>query len=332
MAPGLLLSEPQSDMHDRLNEDQGSTKPTVYMLDKLHSEATKHAQCLFNVVLPSDPELQNWQQNAEFILMKSSSLSAEEINKAQRLRAIGKQGVGIDRIDAKACQSRGIDIINTPGVNATAVAELVLALTMSVAREIASVHGRLVQDQQVGKESCSGLIMTGKTIGLVGMGNIGKAVARIFKGAFNAKIVAYDPYMPASAWGELPHVRASTVAEVIETADVLSVHVPLTPSTRDLVGYKQMLNMKPTAIIINAARGGIVNELDLARAVKEGVIWGAGLDCHEEEPPTKARYEALWSSGRIVSTPHIGAATAQTQMETAKAAVDLLYDHISKSR
>ena len=330
MAPGVLTTDPHSD--DARHGTQQSSKPTVYMIDKLHPIATKHAQALFNVVLPTDPEVRNWQSNAEYVLMKSSSLTAEEIDAAVKLRAIGKQGVGIDRIDAEACKRRNITILNTPGINANAVAELVLALTMSVAREVSSVHGRLMQSERVGKESCSGLILTGKTLGLLGMGNIGKAVARMFSGAFGAKVVAYDPYMPADAWHDLPHARASTVEEVIQSADVLSVHVPLTPSTRDLVGYKQMLTMKPTSIIINAARGGIVNEEDLAKAVSEGVIWGAGLDCHEEEPPSKERYEALWATGRVVSTPHIGAATAQTQMETAKAAVDRLYAFTQESR
>ena len=118
------------------------------------------------------------------------------------------------------------------------------------------------------------------------------------------------------------------MAEVLEKADVLSVHVPLTEKTRDLVRYEDMAAMKSNAIIINTARGGIINEEDLARALTDNLIWGAGLDCHEQEPPTKEKYGKLWSHPRVISTPHIGAATAQTQVETATAAIAKLYDFI----
>lgn len=300
-------------------------RPTVYVLDKFHPDAITYCQERFRTILPGDKGHSNWRQNAEFLLIRSSYLTAEDVAACPRLRAIGKQGVGIDKIDANACADRDIKIFNTPGVNAQAVAEIVLALTMSLAREIPQIHTRQMQGNLVPKESCSGLIMNKKTIGLLGMGNIGQAVARIFRGAFQAEVIAYDPFMPLNAWADIPHQRVATVDEVLKASDVLSVHVPLTPETRNMLSYRGMSLMKPTAIVVNAARGGIVNEEDLCRALAEGLIWGAGLDCHEEEPPSKARYEALWSQ-RVVSTPHVGAATAQTQKETAIAAVQRLHE------
>lgn len=299
--------------------------PTVYVLDKFHPDAITYCQERFRTILPGDKGHSSWRQNAEYLLIRSSYLTAEDVAACPRLRAIGKQGVGIDKIDAKACADRDIKILNTPGVNAQAVAEIVLALTMSLAREIPQIHTRQMQGNLVPKESCSGLIMNKKTIGLLGMGNIGQAVARIFRGAFQAEVIAYDPFMPLNAWADIPHRRVTTVDEVLEASDVLSVHVPLTPETRNMLSYQELSLMKPTAIVVNAARGGIVNEEDLCRALAEGLIWGAGLDCHEEEPPSKARYEALWSQ-RVVSTPHVGAATAQTQKETAIAAVQRLHE------
>ena len=137
--------------------------------------------------------------------------------------------------------------------------------------------------------------------------------------------------MPDHAWDDLEHTRARTVSHVLCESDVVSVHVPLTPETRDLIRYEDMATMKSNAIIINTARGGIVNEADLLRALTDGVIWGAGLDCHEQEPPTAEKYSKLWKHPRVVSTPHIGAATAQTQMETAMAAVDKLYTFVTSS-
>lgn len=323
MAPALIQPEATDFQDDYIIHHEA--KPTVYMLDTFHPSAVKHAQNLFHVILPTDSEIHNWMERAQYVLVRSSALSAETVSAARSLRAIGKQGVGIDKINEAACRKTGIAILNTPGVNASAVAELTLALTMAVARDIGSIHGRMCQGEVVKKETCSGLVLSGKTIGLIGMGNIGKAVARMFHGAFAADIIAYDPYMPHDTWADLRHTRASSVGEVLARADVLSIHVPLTPSTKGLIGYKEMQLMKSTAIIINAARGGIVDEEDLVRAVQEGLIWGAGLDCHEEEPPTKERYGKLWSTGRVISTPHIGAATSQTQMETAMAAIDRLY-------
>lgn len=318
MAPARIADDLPSQ-----TETHVSSKPTVYLMDTFHPAAVSHAQKLFNAILPGTPEHQNWR-DAQYLLMRSSRLSAEDIASCPNLRAIGKQGVGIDKIDADACASRDIKIFNTPGVNARAVAELVLSLATSVARDISSIGIRQSQGQQVTKESCSGLILYQKTIGVIGMGNIGKTVAKIFRGAFEAPIIAYDPFMPADAWSDLPHQRAKTVEEVLQASDVVTIHVPLTNDTRNLISLPELRMMKRTAILINASRGGIVHETDLQQGLAEGLIWGAGLDCHEQEPPTQAKYEGLWSQ-RVVSTPHIGAATAQTQMETATAAVDFLY-------
>jgi phosphoglycerate dehydrogenase-like enzyme len=304
-------------------------KHTVYFLDTFHPEATAHAQSLFNVILPATPEHANWRQEARYLLIRGSYLTADDVASCPNLKAIGKQGVGIDKIDAAACAERGIKIFNTPGVNARAVAELVLALTSSVARDIPAISVKQNSGLRVPKEACNGLVLYQKTLGVIGMGNIGKTVAKIFSGGFEASLVAYDPFAPADAWSDLPHTRVSSIEELLQAADVVTIHVPLTSDTRDLIAYKEMTLMKRNAILINASRGGIINEVDLERALAEGLIWGAGLDCHEQEPPTQEKYSALWSQ-RVVSTPHIGAATSQTQMETAKAAVDLLYKYITE--
>jgi phosphoglycerate dehydrogenase-like enzyme len=235
---------------------------------------------------------------------------------------------GIDKIDASACRERDIKIFNTPGVNAQAVAETVLTLTMSVARQVGRITSKQSLGYSVPKETCSGLIISGKTVGIVGMGNIGQKVARIFQGGLGCSIVAYDPLLPEDAWADIPHTRAKTLEQVLQTSDVVTLHIPLLPQTRGLISYPQISQMKRNAILINTARGGIINEVDLERALQEELIFGAGLDCHEQEPPTRERYGALWDTGRVVSTPHIGAATGQTQMETAMAAVDRLAEYI----
>ena len=320
----MALGRPQEKQSPSVNLLE---KPTVYLLDKFHPDVIEYCKNNFNAILPGTPEHVDWRQKARYLLMRSSSLTAEDVESCPNLLAIGKQGVGIDKIDAAACAARGIKIFNTPGVNAGAVAEIVLCLTMAVAREVGRIAVKQVQGELVPKETCSGLLLTGKTIGVIGMGNIGKTVAQMFRGAFNANVVAYDPFLPADAWSDLTHTRASTVDEILKASDVVTIHVPLTKDTRDMISYPQFQIMKRNAILVNASRGGIVNESDLETALRERLIFGAGLDCHQQEPPSKEKYSRLWELG-VVSTPHVGAATEQTQVETGVTAAKFLLEYI----
>ncbi|KAL4935905.1 hypothetical protein BDV06DRAFT_217067 [Aspergillus oleicola] len=296
-------------------------KRTVYLIDTLHLDAVEHAKTLFNVVLPSDPEVKNWRDNASAVVIRGSYITADDIARAPNLIAIGKHGVGIDKIDQSACAKRGIKILNTPGANARDVAELVVSLTMTVARSIRSITTRQMT-APVPKETCSGLTLYKKTIGIIGMGDIGRTVAEIFHRGFDAELIAFDAFILDDAWPHLPHKRAQSAQEVIAAADILTLHIPLTDETRNMLSYKQLRQMKPDAILINAARGGIVNEEDLTRVLSEGHLWGAGLDCHEQEPPSFEKYGKLWENLNVVSTPHIGAATNTAQRSSSMAAVN----------
>lgn len=317
--------------HNLSHSTTTSVKPTVYVIDAFNPLAIAHAKTLFNVILPEDPRFADWRKNATSILVRGSYVTAGDIASCPNLTAIGKHGVGIDKIDQDACAKRGIKILNTPGANARDVAELVLALTMAVARDIRSITVRQMS-KPVPKETCNGLTLYGKTIGIIGMGNIGRTVAEIFRGAFDADVVACDVFMPDDAWPHIPHTRVQTTQEVLERADIISVHVPLTKETANMISYDQIRAMKQDAILINAARGGIVNEADLGRALSEGHLWGAGLDCHEQEPPTLEKYGALWEHLNVISTPHIGAATTRAQTASAMAAVNNLYQHVKTTQ
>lgn len=307
---------------------RSSPKPTVYALDSFPPQAIEHAKKLFNLIQSNDKEFRNWHQNATALLVRSSYVTEDDIKNCTNLVAIGKHGVGIDKIHQESCAKRGIKILNTPGANARDVAELVVTLALSVARGIRSITTRQMSEP-VRKETCNGLTLYKRTIGIIGMGNIGRTVAEIFQAGFNAEIIAFDAYMPQEAWPHIRHIRAGSVDEVISKSDVLTLHVPLTPETRNMIAYPQMMAMKKDAILINAARGGIVNEADLMKVLLEGHLWGAGLDCHEQEPPTFEKYSALWENLNVVSTPHIGAATSRAQLASATAAIDNLYNYLT---
>jgi phosphoglycerate dehydrogenase-like enzyme len=333
-----LVSDYSNMAPSRIESDQATTecaqtpnssKATMYLLENFPAKAVRHCQSLFNTVLPDDPEITKWQQNADAILVREKTISAADIEGAHKLRVIGKQGTGIDIIDQDACAKRGIPILNTPGVNAQSVAELVLGLTMAVARQLRTISVKQASGAEVRKEHCCGTTLANKTIGILGMGNIGTAVARMFRGAFNASVFACDPFAPADAWADIPHTRVQTWEEMLSHVDVLTIHVPLNKDTRGMVGAEQLGKMRPGAILINVARGGIVNEDALTEALEQDSIFGAGLDCHEEEPPTLRKYERLWATGRVVSTPHIGATTAETQVSTATCAISNVHKYLS---
>lgn len=303
----------------------------MYLLEVFPEDSIRYCQTLFNTILPTDPEVENWRENADAILVREKVISAQDIASACRLRAIGKQGTGIDIIDQEACEKRGIRICNTPGVNAESVAELVLALTMTIARQLRSISVRQAAGEEVRKEHCSGVMLKHKSIGILGMGAIGSAVARMFRAAFDARIFAYDPFAPANAWGDIPHTRVQDFEEMLPHVDMLTLHIPLNNQTRGLIGAMQLAAMKSDAILINVARGGIVDEEALIEALNNGRLFGAGLDCHDEEPPTLQRYERLWKTDKVVSTPHIGATTRETVIRTATAAMDNVYTYLKSA-
>lgn len=320
MAPGRIDDSPVRDQ-----APEGQDKPALYIIDNFHPAVHEFCEANFNAYSPGHPEQPNWRENAEYILVKGSYVTEKDIAACRKLRAIGKQGVGIDKIDQKACEARGIRIFNTPGLNARTVAELTLSLTMDVARQVSSIMSRQTAGITVQREKCNGTLLEGKSIGVIGMGHIGRAVAKLFRGAMDSEVIAYDPFLPVDAWTDIPHTRVENLDELLVASDVVSVHMPLTPDTVGLISYPHMKLMKSTSILINAARGGIINEKDLERALREHEIWGAGLDCHEQEPPTKEKYGALWDLG-VVSTPHIGATTRETQAITGTAAAKFVLE------
>ncbi|OXH42517.1 D-3-phosphoglycerate dehydrogenase [Cryptococcus neoformans] len=310
-------------------------KPRVFALDPLHSEALTLAEKHFDLVLPDDEEGDQWREKAQGLLVRGSYVTAEDLERATsmkggKLRYISKQGTGVDKIDIANAKKLGIPVMNTPGVNAQAVAELAFGMMISLARQTPSIDCRIRKGASVTKlDGWKGQMLYGKTLGVIGGGNIGLLVAKMFAGAFSGKIVLYDPYLKSlDTWhSAIPTAsihKVSEINELLTTSDIVTIHVPLTPSTENLISAPQFKIMKPTAILINTARGGIINEEDLAQALLNEEIFAAGLDAFTAEPPSLARYPDLCASERVLMLPHIGAACESVQQATCLAMVQNL--------
>ncbi len=251
-------------------------------------------------------------EEVEAIILRVFPVDAALMDKLPNLKIISKHGVGCNTIDIDAAKERGIIVTNTPGANANSVAELIVGLMLDICRNI-SVADRKSQAGEfasIAPKEMTGIELTGKTLGLIGAGNIARIVGKILMGGFDAKVIAYDPYMPADAMESFGYEKVETVAEVIERSDIVNVSVPLTPETENLIAGDMFDKFKPNAILVNAARGGIVNEDDLYDALKAGKLRAAACDAFVTEPPTAATTK-LYELDNFIGTPHIGAGTEE---------------------
>jgi D-3-phosphoglycerate dehydrogenase len=294
----------------------------VYVLDRMHPGGVELLARHGEVVRWDDPRVGGWHADAEGIIVRLTPVAAGDLARAKRLKAVVKHGVGVDNIDLAAARDKGVVVCNTPGVNADAVAELALGLALAVARRVAECDRRIRADGTIDRAQFLGVELGGKTVGVIGMGNIGTRVARKFHAAFGARILAYDPYVPADHWPDIPHERLASLDEMWPRADVVTPHVPLTAETRGIIGRAGLARMKPTAIVVNAARGGVVDEQALLDALKAGKIFGAGLDVFAAEPPTSR--DPLLGLPNVVATPHAGGNTLETLAKSSIACAQTL--------
>jgi len=242
------------------------------------------------------------------IVRSATKVTAELIGIGTQLRAIGRAGVGVDNVDVAAASERGVAVFNAPGGNTIAAAELTVALLIAVARKIPAAEASL-RGGKWDRAGFKGVELLGKTLGLIGAGRIGGEVALRCQ-AFGMGVVVYDPYLSEERADELG-VQLVTLGEVLDLGDFISIHVPLTEETRGICGADALERMKPTAFVVNASRGGVVDEVALAAALHKGHIAGAALDVFEEEPlPVDS---PLREAPNLVLTPHLGASTAEAQ-------------------
>jgi len=259
---------------------------------------------------PNEERLVELAKDVEAIIVRSKpKVTRKVIEAAPRLKVIGRAGVGLDNIDLEAAKERGIKVVNSPGASSRSVAELAVALMFNVARKIAFADRKMREGQWV-KKQCMGIELEGKTLGIVGFGRIGYQIAKIAK-ALGMNVLLYDPYPNEERAKEVGGTFAS-LEDLLRESDVVTLHVPLVEQTYHLINEERLRLMKPTAILINAARGAVVDTGALVKALKEGWIAGAGLDVYEEEPLPKDH--PLTKLDNVVLTPHIGASTEEAQM------------------
>ncbi len=287
------------------------TKPVVLIAEEL-SPATIEALGPDFEVRSCDganrDELLPALADVDAVLIRSATkMDAEAIAAAKQLKVIARAGVGLDNVDVQSATQAGVMVVNAPTSNITSAAELAVGLLLATARNIAPASQAL-KGGAWKRSKYSGVELLDKTVGVVGLGRIGALVAERLKG-FGMKIIAYDPYASPAKAGQLG-AQLVSLDELLAQSDFITIHLPKTPETLGLIGEEALTKVKPSVRIINAARGGIVDEAALARAIGEGRVAGAGVDVFATEPTTES---PLFEHESVVVTPHLGASTDEAQ-------------------
>lgn len=270
----------------------------------------------FEVVMVKDsssPEFASELKTASGLIVRSATrVDAAMLEAAPDLRVVGRAGVGVDNIDVDAASERGVAVMNSPGGNTISAAELTMALMLAIARRVTEAD-RSIREGRWERSTLQGVELRGKTLGVIGAGRIGWEVAERCR-AFGMRVIVYDPYLALERVDEL-HPLLVSFDRLIESSDIITLHVPLNAETRGMIGTETLGRMKKGAFVLNVSRGGVVDEEALARALTDGRIAGAGLDVYEHEPISPD--SPLLQAPNLVLTPHLGASTKEAQVQVA---------------
>jgi len=254
------------------------------------------------------------------VVRSQTQVSAEVIEAGKKLQVIGRAGVGVDNINVEEATRRGILVVNAPSGNTVSAAEHSIALMLSLARHIPQANAAL-KSCVWRRSDFMGTEVRGKTLGIIGLGNVGSGVARRALG-LEMKLIAYDPFISVDHARNL-QVELVSLEQLLKESDFISLHMPLTKSTKGLIGAKELILVKPTARIINTARGGLIDEEALVRAIKENRVAGAAIDVFIKEPCTES---ILFENDKIIVTPHLGASTTEAQVLAATEVAEQIVD------
>jgi phosphoglycerate dehydrogenase-like enzyme len=260
-------------------------------------------------------ELKKIISNFDILIVRNKTqVNKEILENASSLKFIGRLGVGLDNIDTEYCRNNNIHVQPATGMNADSVAEYVINSSLSLLKNVPLMH----QETSLGnwpRTSISSRELNGKIFGLMGFGLIAKKVSTLAK-IFNAHIIAYDPFIDSSIANKF-NIKLVDMHEIFEKADVISIHLPLTPTTKDLLNYDAFTKMKKQPIIINSSRGSIINEDDLLRAYDEKLIFGFALDVYETEPAPKIFLNSIKNNTNCILTPHIAGITEESNIRVS---------------
>lgn len=258
------------------------------------------------------------------VVRSATKVTAEIIEAAENLKVVGRAGTGVDNVDMAAATKKGIVVMNTPGGNTVTTAEHAVSMMMALARKIPQATASMKRGEWE-KKKFEGTEITGKTLGILGVGNIGSVVASRALG-LRMTVLAYDPFISAEAADKLG-VTLVSMDDLFKRSDFISIHVPLTAETKGIVNAEAFKKMKKGVKIINCARGGIVNEADLAEAIKAKIVSGAACDVFEKEPPLADN--PLVGLEEVILTPHLGASTFEAQENVAVAIAEQIADYLT---
>jgi D-3-phosphoglycerate dehydrogenase len=298
-------------------------RPKVLVTENIHPIGWATLRGTTEAVAWPGPEKQPLKEavaDVEAILVRVAKLPPEVIRAAPRLKIIAKHGVGYDNINIPAATAAGVIVTNTPQANSTSVAEHALALLLAVARRIGESDRDLALKQIRPQKVYQGLELSGKVMGIVGLGSAGLRLARMAGQGLDMRVIGFDPYR--DPWPEGVE-RCRELDPLLAQADFVSIHVPLTPETRNLIGPTALTRMKPTCILVNTSRGGIVDEVAVGEAVRAGRLAGVGLDVIVDEPLRPDH--PLSGVPNVILTPHMAGVTEEAMMNMAQdAALDIL--------
>lgn len=295
---------------------------TTSFLKPQNAAAKKMAETYFDEIVYNDlgvplsgDEILSRLQGCDAYIAGVDYITADVIEKMpESVKVISRYGVGVDRVDLDAAKRRGITVTNTPGANSTAVCELAFSLMLCAARNIPQLHDAVTREEWPRSE---GMELAGKTLGIVGLGAIGKRLALRAK-AFEMTVIAYDPYFD-ERFAQENGIQKYSLDELLRVSDVVSLHVPMTPENYHLISEARIEAMKDGAIIINTARGGLIDEKAAAKALKSGKLGGLGLDAFEKEPLLESPLKGL---PRVIFTPHTGAHTGEAVANMGRMSVE----------
>jgi len=292
----------------------------ILVADPIAEEGIKflaeHAQVDVKLKLKPDELKAIINDYSALIVRSETKVSAQIIESGKNLRVIGRAGIGVDNIDVAAATRKGIVVVNAPTGNTVSAAEHTIALILALARNIPKANAQLKSGLWQ-RSKLMGTEIRNKTLGIIGLGNVGSEVAKRAQG-FEMRVIAYDPFISAH-YAKTRKIDLVPLEELFQEADFITLHTPLTQATRNLIGAEEIEKMKPTTYVINCARGGLIDEEALFKAIEEGKLAGAAFDVFSTEPATDS---ILFESDKIIVTPHLGASTVEAQANVAKDVAD----------